>query len=275
MTGVIAMACTGKKDGAAPSAPTDDPETEESSDTTELSTIDTLQLFTEKEIPKSADLLFDDFFYSFTTDRNFRSQRVTFPLHGTEAGQPAAMTREQWTYDNDFSRPFYSVIYEREGDMAIQKDTSLNSVSVEWVYLNEGRMERFHFQRTDGTWMLSDFEKEQTAQSPNSDFLQFYSQFISDSVFQRESLAEPLKLVSAWGGEEDGESEIELTPDDWFEFRKEMPMPEGVMTNINYGQPALSENRKILLVEGMGSELYVKYKFDRLDGKWRLIEIEN
>jgi len=54
-----------------------------------------------------------------------------------------------------------------------------------------------------------------------------------------------------------------------------MPMPEGVMTNVNYGQPALSENRKILLVQGMSNEMYVKYKFDRLDGKWRLIEIEN
>ena len=52
-------------------------------------------------------------------------------------------------------------------------------------------------------------------------------------------------------------------------------MPEGVMTNINYGQPSISQNRKILLVEGMSNGLYVKYKFDRTNGQWHLYEIEN
>ena len=82
-------------------------------------------------------------------------------------------------------------------------------------------------------------------------------------------------MVAEEQSDEDEGGEAYLSPDEWFEFRQEMPMPEGVMTNINYGQPSISQNRKILLVEGMSNGLYVKYKFDRTNGKWRLYEIEN
>lgn len=275
MAAILIVACSGKKEDSSAGQPLDDFDTEEQNDSLETEALDTLQLFEEKVIPKTADLLFDDFFYSFATDQNFQSQRVAFPLHGTEQGEPSTMTHEEWTRDTDFHLSFYSVLYERERDMEIQKDTSLNTVSVERVSLYDQTINRFHFQRVDGQWVVADYEKLSTDQTPNSDFLHFYAKFMADSTFQRESIAEPLKLVSAWGGDGDEESEIDLTVDDWFEFRKEMPMPEGVMTNVNYGQPALSENRKILLVQGMSNEMYVKYKFDRLDGKWRLIEIEN
>jgi len=275
MAAILIVACSSKKEDPSATQQLDEFETEEQADSLEEEVLDTLQLFEEKVIPKTADLLFDDFFFSFATDQHFQSQRVTFPLHGTEQGEQTTMTHDEWTHETDFNLSFYSVLFERETDMEIQKDTSLNTVSVERVSLNDQIINRFHFQRIDGQWVVADFEKMPTSQTPNSDFLHFYAKFIADSAFQRESIAEPLKLISAWGGDGDEESEIELTADDWFEFRKEMPMPEGVMTNVNYGQPALSENRKILLVQGMSNEMYVKYKFDRLDGKWRLIEIEN
>jgi len=127
----------------------------------------------------------------------------------------------------------------------------------------------------NGQWHLLNFEKEETSATPYASFAEFYAKFASDSIFQRESIHFPLHVIAEAQGDVDEGGESHLSPEEWFEFRKEMPMPEGVMTNINYGQPSISQNRKILLVEGMSNGLYVKYKFDRTNGQWHLYEIEN
>ena len=238
---------------------------------------DSLILFEEEDVPVSADELFDDFFFSFTTDQRFQMQRVKFPLKCKEGQDELVISREEWKEFNRFTtQEFYSVLYERESDMEIQKDTAVNEVSVDWIYLDDDYVERYNFVRSqDGQWLLLDFGKEETSATPYASFVNFYAKFASDSIFQRESIQFPLHVVAEEQSDEDEGGEAYLSPDEWFEFRQEMPMPEGVMTNINYGQPSISQNRKILLVEGMSNGLYVKYKFDRTNGKWRLYEIEN
>ena len=238
---------------------------------------DSLILFEEEVVPVSADELFDDFFFSFTTDQRFQMQRVKFPLKCKEGQDELVISREEWKEFNRFTtQEFYSVLYERESDMEIQKDTAVNEVSVDWIYLNDDYVERYNFVRSqDGQWLLLDFGKEETSATPYASFANFYAKFASDSIFQRESIQFPLHVVAEEQSDGDEGGEAHLSPDEWFEFRQEMPMPEGVMTNINYGQPSISQNRKILLVEGMSNGLYVKYKFDRTNGKWRLYEIEN
>ncbi|MCH5176862.1 MAG: DUF4348 domain-containing protein [Prevotellaceae bacterium] len=274
VAGCLLVACTGKKDDVQDDdTPTDmiaEP------DTIEIADPDTLQLFEEREIPQSADVLFDDFFFSFATDERFQMQRVVFPLHGEGEEGEQTLSQEQWAEARLFSRqPFFSIIYDRDRDMEIQKDTNLTQVSVEWIHLNDDRLERYNFNRRNGQWLLTDFQSMAASQTPNGDFIRFYAQFVTDSVFQRESLCQPLRLISEADDEFDEGGEMELSPDEWFEFRKEMPMPEHVMMNINYGQPALSENKKVLMVEGMSNGLYVRYHFDRLNERWRLMTIEN
>ncbi|MBO7103336.1 MAG: DUF4348 domain-containing protein [Bacteroidaceae bacterium] len=238
---------------------------------------DSLILFEEEEVPMSADELFDDFFFSFTTDQRFQMQRVAFPLKCKEGTDELVISREEWKEFNRFTtQDFYSVIYERESDMEIQKDTAVNEVSVDWIYLNEDYVERYNFVRSNnGQWQLINFEKEETNATPYASFANFYAKFASDSIFQRESIHFPLHVVAEAQGDVDEGGEAHLSPEEWFQFRLEMPMPEGVMTNINYCQPSISQNRKILLVEGMSNGLYVKYKFDRTNGQWHLYEIEN
>lgn len=237
---------------------------------------ETLNLFDEEVIPQSADELFNDFFYGFTTDQRFQLSRISFPLKGNEGGENQKITKEEWKADDKFiKQPFFSVIYERERDMVIQKDTSLNQVIVEYYDLQSEAVEKFMFQRTNGQWMLSCFEKSSSFNGPNEDFLEFYSKFVSDTLFQKQSIHTPLRLITSEDDEFGEGGDMELNINDWLEFSREMPLPRDIMTNINYGQPSISENRKILLVEGLSNGLSVKYKFDKMNGRWRLIEIEN
>lgn len=234
---------------------------------------DTLLLFDDEPEPVTADMLFADFFYAFTTDSHYQQQRVAFPLRSQD-GDAEPVSLAEWNERGVFrAQDFYAVIYDRESDMVIQSDTTLTTVAVDKVHLHEQKLDRYHFQRLQGKWLLTDYDTRMVSHTPQGSFLEFFGRFVTDTLFQRESILFPLLLVSE---EEDGEKDgqAELTAEEWTDFREQMPLPADVMTTIDYGQAAISENRKVLLMEGLSNGLFVKYKFDRTDGRWQLYEID-
>lgn len=250
-------------------------EEEQEEDTIEAFVGDTLHLFDEEEPPVAVDELFDDFFFNFASDPRFQRERVAVPLSYRENEDEVLLSHEDWKDFNNFeSQDFYSVIYEREQDMFLQKDTSVNAVSVEWVYLDEGKVDRFNFHRIAGKWSLTEVCKEPLSQIPNGNFLQFYAQFVSDSIFQRNSIQEPLRLVLTPQSDVDEEQEEELSVDDWFDMKDDLPIAHDALVNIDYGQTCISENRKVLLMEGVSNGLQMKFRFTKVEGEWKLIQID-
>lgn len=250
----------------------EDEEVEE--DSVEAFVGDTLHLFDEEEPPVAVDELFDDFFFNFASDARFQGQRVLFPLVFKDGEEMRTLSKTEWQDFNKFdSQEFVSVIYEREDDLDLLKDTTINSVSVEWIYLNENKSEIFNFNRREGKWTLTDVQQESVSNMPNGDFLEFYGQFVADSTFQRSALNLPVRLVLTAEGDEEAEEEA-LSADDWFGMKGDLPLPHGELINIDYGQTCISENRKTLMMEGVSNGMSMKFKFDKSGGEWKLIEIE-
>ena len=243
-------------------------------------TVDTIQLFDETlEPPVAVDELFDDFFFNFASNARFQNQRIRFPLRMRDDTEELKLSKEEWHRFNRFgSQEFYSVIYDNPADLELQKDTAITNVRVDWVYLQDGYVEQYNFRRLDGKWILYDMEKEDVANTPNGDFVEFYSKFISDSTYQCSSIRTPLRLVTSPGEMEAEEEETsgvqELTMDDWLQMKSEMPLPTDVIVNINYGQVSESQTHKNLLMEGVSNGLFVTFKFDKSSGSWHLLEIE-
>ena len=244
---------------------------------------DELQLFEETPLPKAADELFDDFFFNFVSNPKFQISRVVFPLKVAGGELDNTLTAAEWNQEDVFtSQEFYTTIYERDDELELKKDTSVNTVNVEWIHLNERKIDKYKFSRVDGKWMLTSLEKLSMDETPNGSFLDFYCRFSSDSVFQRENIANPLPFnipLDEESGDIDGDVYAEggveeLSPDEWFELAKEMPLPKNVLVNIEYGQAYFSENVKHLLVQGVSNGLFVKYTFKKF-GEWQLVEIEN
>lgn len=268
ITGIF-LSCSNKGNN------TDEAEEEEATDSVEIAE-DTLHLFEEVAPPVAADILFDDFFFNFASDSKFQNQRIQFPLKVKDSNANLELTREDWHQYNRFkAQEFYSVIYERENDMDLQNDTSLNEVSVEWIYLKDEYIEKFNFHRINGKWTLTDIDKDDIHRSPNSSFLQFYAKFVSDSTFQRENLADHIKFITPSEDSDEPTTTEDIDKDEWFEMQSDMPVLHDVLVNINYGQTCISQNRKTLLIKGVSNGLYVKFKFDKRNGEWTLIEIEN
>lgn len=239
---------------------------------------DTLVLFEETPEPSvRVDELFDDFFFTFAADPNFQNRRIKFPVvcHDVEADME--ISREDWHQFNRFTQQeSFAVIYERDDDMYVQKDTTLTQVSVEWVYLKDGYVESYNFNRLQGKWMLTDITKSAIDNIPNGNFLKFYGEFAADSI-DNQFVRMPLKMHFSYTDSEDSEDDADkmLSPDEWKQMKSELPFNEDFIVSINYGQPCISQNRKNLLLEGVGNDLLMTFKFMKEGEKWMLFEIEN
>lgn len=250
-------------------------EEEDDCDSVEAFVGDTLHLFDEELPPVAADKLFDDFFFTFIDDPKYRLRRISFPLQCSDGEELGQIARDEWKLIDpfDIGRLFF-VIYEREQDLELLKDTAVSEVFVERIFLQEQRMEVYDFKRMDGKWRLANMKKEDWLNTPNGDFLKFYAHFVSDSLFQREALSEPVKVVLTPG---DGDEEVQeefITKDEWFEIQEGSPVFDEVLMNIDYGQTSISQNRKILMLEGVSNGLQMKFKFNKQNEKWMLIEVE-
>lgn len=250
---------------------------EELEDTVEAYMGDTLHLFDEPSAPPvTVDVLFDDFLFGFVDDPHFQRQRIQFPLLCRDGEEERRIAYDEWEQFNHFgTQDFYSVIYEREEDVELQKDTTLQNVDIEWISLEKDYVERFDFSRIGGKWQLTEILKERRENTPNSDFLNFYIEFVSDSTFQRHALAEPLRLLlTSEEDEEEGVHEESLSADEWFSMRGELPLPVEELVNIDYGQASGSQNRKTLMMCGLSNGLQMKFRFNKDSEGWKLIEIE-
>ena len=118
----------------------------------------------------AVDELFDDFFYNFIDDARFQGQRIAYPLPCKEGDESEKLTKQDWAqYDHFKNQEVLSVLYEREQDYALSKDTSMQHVGVEWIQLKDDDVERFQFNRVGGKWMLTEIDKKKRGNMPNGD----------------------------------------------------------------------------------------------------------
>lgn len=231
----------------------------------------------EEEVPAAADESFADFFYNFASDAKFQRTRVVFPFSLYKGKQVTRIPKEDWKFDPLFSRePAYTVLFDKEEDMEIEKDTSLHSVQVDWIFLTDRRVKRYYFQRKKDSWFLEaiNIEKLPDEEDGKEDFYTFYERFSRDSVFQQERLHDPLKFVTADPDDEFQILETTLEQGQWFAFRP--PMMKGRMTNVHYGQPEnIRSDYKVVEFKGFGNGFSNTLYFERYGGVWKLMRFED
>lgn len=231
----------------------------------------------EEVIPATADESFADFVYNFASDREFQLSRVLFPLSVYNGKSVTRIERNDWKYDPMFSRlPVYTIIFDREDDIEVEKENKVKSVQVDWIYLRERRIKRYYFERKKDSWFLEAINMQNMRPAPQGteDFYQFYTHFVADSTFQHERLAQPLAFVTPDPDDEFQILETVLDEGQWFAFRP--PLLKEVLTNVRYGQSDSPNSRtKILDVKGFGNGFNNVLCFERRDGLWKLVKFED
>lgn len=231
----------------------------------------------EPELPEKADESFDDFLYNFLVDSQLQITRIVFPLPYYTDNHKDSITNETWEYDQIFSGlESYAVLFDRQSDMELEKDTSQVSIKIDRRDMKSHRLKRYYFERIKGEWMLEAIDDAviPSADSESEDFFSFYERFVNDSLFQTERVVDPLPFVTIDPDDEFHVLETTLEKGQWFAFQP--TLSKDVLAHIYYGQ-RLSENSSTRIMEfkGVGNGFYNVLYFQRRNGLWKLIKFED
>lgn len=227
----------------------------------------------EADPPGVADELFDDFIYGFMKNAEFQRKRICFPLPHYTDGKPKQVEAGQWKFDRLFSnQEVYTMFFNSEAAAKKEKDPSITSVAVEWLYLERDRVKQYVFERKREGWMLTRIDEHALPADDNRDFLMFYHRFVSDSVYQRRHVARFLQFQTY---DEENFQVVDgvLDVDQWFVFRPEMP--DGTITNINYGAADAASDERIFVICSQSAGMNCTLKFRRTNRGWMLVRFEN
>ena len=269
----LMFSCKGKQTGdTAEDVPQDTTDTTVVQDTVGIDTLE--QLIAETPMPRAADELFDDFLFNFAANRKLQMERVAFPLAVIRNGQVTQVGKDSWQMERFFMRQdFYTVLCDDEKQMELVKDTSVSRAIVEKIYFNTGAVQQYKFRRVNGAWMLLEVQTEPIASNRNASFLQFYHHFVTDSVFQSESLGETVKFIAPDPDADFAQMEGYMPPDTWPAFAP--ALPDRMSDNIVYGQPKEKSHSKIFVMRGIANGLELEMTFRQHDGRWQLVKLVN
>lgn len=232
------------------------------------------QIVEETPMPKTADELFDDFFFNFINSKKLQRGRVMFPLPVRTGKHVSYIQRRNWQMEHFFrDQDYYTLIFDDEEQMNGIKDTAINNVVVEKIYIEQGMMEQFQFIRSDGKWALTEIRNVGLEESKNASFLTFLQKFFTEPEFQAGSIAEPLAY---YGPDPEGEDEAgyvntSIPADSWADFLPEIP--DNVIYNIIYGQKYSGGKERIFLFKGISNGLETELFFKYADEGWKLMKI--
>lgn len=239
---------------------------------------DEKELTLEEENNPRLDGVFNDFLFAYLHSHSLRRERTAKPMR---LEQPNHSTELLDQFDPEFelsflSGEYFTTLYGNAAQMQAEDDEEFEEdsiVSLQRINLNDGTIRNFLFFREEGRWQL-DAVREGTIDNDEdlSDFLSFYARFCTDSLFQMQSIANPLRIVLQ--NPEDEESSIDGTidADQWQSFCPEVP--GGIISNIRKGQH-YGPHRIVLRKSGLANGLQEVFTFTKDRTGWHLTRYEN
>lgn len=265
---LLMFSCTGKKAGQTDEVPTDSV-----ADSTDVAVTDTMELLiTQTPMPRAADAMFDDFIFNFVANKKLQKERTVFPLRTTEGNKTVNTKEEQWQMERLFMRQgYYTLLFSDEEQMSLMKDTAVSQAIVEKIQLKKNRVVNYRFFRVKGAWMMTSINVTPISENANASFLNFYQKFVTDSVFQLESINETVQFVGPDPDDDFAQMEGVITPDTWEAFAPTLPVK--VLYNIVYGKPKAANKEMIFLMKGVANGLEMELRFKKVGNKWLLMKM--
>ena len=235
-------------------------------------------LLEEEPVPLAAEELFDDFFFLFATNRKLQMERIALTQDNsrvveddsTMVSATDSTNQTAWQMNHFFmDQDYYTVIFDRPEFMAFGKDTAVSEAIVEHIDFAQETVNQYLFDRQQGLWMLRQVVRQPIDENPNASFLRFYHRFVTDSAFQRESLADEIEFHGADPDDEFTELDGLITPDFWDAFAPELPQQN--IYNIVYDRHQdVATRQKIFVLRGISNGNELELTFDKEQEGWRL-----
>ena len=234
------------------------------------------QLHSDNEYNTKGDELFDDFLYNYLQDSKFRRIRTIPNLKRVLInGSNHCVTDEELDSCFQFmSADYITSIYNNDSEKYFKEDTALTNVSVERIDLIEKKITTFNFNRVDGAWMLHEIRMDSFMNSDLADFLLFYSEFTSNSEFQKAHISASIHISMVDPNDDTQIIDGFISHEQWNAMGTNS-IPEGIISNVRYGQKYLNSRRILIEKTGMGNGLSETYIFIKGKRGWSLVGYEN
>jgi len=222
-----------------------------------------------------SDGTFDDFLYSFANYKKVQLQRTKFPLLFINNNRTSRIQKRFWKFDRlYYSKPYYTMIFDRESDMTIGQHSNIKKAQFEWIYLKTNKIQEYNFKRMNGAWILESINLHDIQPCDNENFFDFFYKFANDSVFQRSRIHNPITYVT---NDPDDDFAILTTTMDisqWMAWN--VFLPKDALSNVNYGQSNRSNsNVKILSIKGKDNGMSNTLFFRRIGTNWQFYKYED
>jgi hypothetical protein len=276
IAGMLSVSCK----NASPTAASVTISTEEESESAPLPYIEDAdeavdeqdELIAEEPVPVTVDELFDDFIFNFASNKLLQLERIQFPLIVNSGAKKDTLQRNDWQMEHFFMHQGeYTLMFDSQEQMKNVNDTTLNEAIVEKIFLEDDFIRQYIFNRQQGKWMLCEVRNQTLPRNPNASFIDFYHRFVTDSVFQRESLSDEIDFVGPDPEDDFAQMEGVITPDFWEAFAPELP--QRMLFNIVYGRQDSTANEKIFVLRGIANGQELELTFHRNNDHWRLTKL--
>ena len=235
------------------------------------------ELGLNEENTPAIDGVFNDFLFAYLHSHSLRQERTTNPLPLEHSTRPTELLED---FNPEFelgflSGEYFTTLYGNASQMYAEDDQELEEdsiVSLQRINLNDGTIRNFRFLREEGHWRLEAIREATFDDDDLNDFLNFYARFCSDSIFQSESIADPLRISIQDSEDEEGSINGIIDADQWQTFCPEVP--SGIISNIRKGQN-YGGHRIVLRKSGLSNGLQEVFTFTKERAGWRLTKYEN
>lgn len=232
------------------------------------------EIYEEESEDANLDSSFVDYLFTFIHSRRLQKERVLMPLIDIDLkGIVQRLEEFDCETEFDFLRgDYFTLFYANAEEMERLKDTADSIVYVDNILLKDSVVRSYEFQLREPGWTLVSRRLLSFQQATYGNFMNFYSRFATDSVYQHQRLANIIRFTTSDPDDENESIEGIIDADQWSTLDAELPSTE--LTNIRNGQ-LYTKHRMVILKCGVNSGNQELFTFDHAGHDWRLISYEN
>lgn len=214
------------------------------------------------------DTSFVDFFEKFMWDKAYQKSRLLFPIvfNGKEF-----KNSEKWKHLPFYTQDAYIPTMTSDTLSIFDKDIKLESLKMFILDFKKQTAESFTFKKANKKWHLKNAEEASFNRLPDVEFINFLTKFSTDSVFQNKSISFP--IVEHYADAENNYENAQRTiKQEYWKFWKLTDELHHllILTDIQ------EENKyRNIFFRGVENGIWVKYTFERINGNWILIKLED
>ncbi|WP_194778670.1 DUF4348 domain-containing protein [Pararhodonellum marinum] len=214
------------------------------------------------------DSSFVDFFEKFMWNREFQKSRVVFPIKLKDNNIKSS---EEWRHLPFYTANAYIPTLTSDTLSIFDKDVKLESTIMFTVDFKKEIAESFAFKKVNKNWYLKNSKKTTFANLPDLDFINFLTKFSKDSIFQVKSISFPITESFADSDNDYETATKTIKQEDW-EFWK---LTDDINQLMILSNVQADNKYRNIFFRGVENGIWVKYTFEKINGNWKLIKIED